>query len=80
MYNIRYSYQIPMKLKLCRQIFQKYSNIKFNENPFSGSRVLHADGRTDRRDVTVLRVAFSNFAYVPKNPTFFESSGFVCIV
>jgi hypothetical protein len=27
-----------MKLEFSRQIFEKYSNIKFHENPFSGSR------------------------------------------
>jgi len=37
-----------MKLKYSRQIFEKYSYIKFRENPFSGSRVFHADGRTNR--------------------------------
>jgi hypothetical protein len=28
-----------MKLVFSQQIFEKYSNIKFRENPFSGSRV-----------------------------------------
>jgi hypothetical protein len=28
------------------QIFEKYSIIKFHENPASGNRVVHADGRT----------------------------------
>ena len=43
MYNFlhtRYSYQILMKLEFSRHIFDKYSNIKFNENPSSGSRVV----------------------------------------
>ena len=34
----------------CRQIFEKSSDIKFHENPFSGSRVVpcgQKDGRTD---------------------------------
>jgi len=35
-------------------IFEKYSNIKFNENPSSGSRVVPR-GRTD---MTMLIVAF----------------------
>jgi len=29
-----------MKLEFSQQIFEKYSNIKFYENPFSGSRVV----------------------------------------
>jgi len=40
-----------MKLEISRQIFEKYSNIKFHENPSSGSRVVpcgQTDGRTDR--------------------------------
>jgi len=39
-----------MKLEFFGQIFEKYSNIKFSESPFSGSRVFPC-GRTDgRRD------------------------------
>jgi len=37
-----------MKLEFSRQIFEKYSNIKFHENSSSGSRVVPR-GRTDRR-------------------------------
>jgi len=44
----RHSCQILMKLEFSRQIFEKYSNIKFHENPSSGSRVVQC-GRTDRR-------------------------------
>jgi len=36
-----------VKLEICRQIFEKYTNIKFNENPSSGSRVVPC-GRRDR--------------------------------
>jgi len=43
-----------MNLEYSWQILEKYSNIKFNENPSSGSRIFHADGRkdgqTDRHD------------------------------
>jgi len=35
-----------MKLEFSRQIFEKYSNIKFHENPSIGSRVVPF-GQTD---------------------------------
>jgi hypothetical protein len=47
-----------MKLEFSRQIFDKYLNIKFHENPSSGSRVIPF-GRTD---MTKLIAAFRNFA------------------
>jgi len=47
-----------MKLESSRQIFEKYLNIKFHENPSSGSRVSPC-GRTD---MTKLTVTFRNFA------------------
>ena len=37
------------KLEFSRQIFEKYSNIKFHKNPSSGSRVVPR-GQTDRQD------------------------------
>ena len=44
-----------MKLELSRQIFEKFTSIKFHENPLNGSRVVAAgwihrqtDRRTDR--------------------------------
>jgi len=46
-----------MKLEFFRQIFEALGNIKFNENPFSRSRIF-TDGRTD---MTKLIVAFRNF-------------------
>jgi len=42
---------ILMKLEISRQFFEKYSNIKFHENPSSGSWVVPC-GRTDRHDET----------------------------
>jgi len=39
-----------MKLEFSRQIFEKHSNIKFHENPSSGSRVVPTDGQTDRHE------------------------------
>jgi len=38
-----------MKLEFSTQISEKYSNIKFNENPSSRSRVV-ACGQTERSD------------------------------
>jgi len=47
-----------MKIEFSRQIFKQFSNIKFHENPFSGSRVVPS-GRTDgRTDMKKLVVAF----------------------
>ena len=40
MYSSRYFCQILMKLEFSGQIFEKYSNIKFRENPSSRSPVL----------------------------------------
>ena len=57
-------FQSTMKLELSGQIFEKYSNVKFHENPFSGSRVFHGDGGTD---MTKLVVVFDNFVKAPKN-------------
>jgi hypothetical protein len=61
----RYSCKAPVilvgflkKLRFSRQIFEKLSNIKFHENPYSGSRAV-ACGRTDGQ-------AFRNFANAPK--------------
>jgi hypothetical protein len=48
-----------MKLKFSRQIFEKYSNIKFHENPSSGCRVVPR-GQTDT-GMTKLVVAFRSF-------------------
>ena len=50
-----------MKFKYSGQSFEKYSNIKFHENPFCGSRVVprgRADGRTDVKKPIV---GFSQF-------------------
>jgi len=52
-----------MKLKLYDRFSKKYSNIKFHENPSSGSRVFPC-GQTD---MTKLTVAFRSFANAPKD-------------
>jgi hypothetical protein len=60
-----------MKLEFSRHICEKYSNIKFHENPSSGRR-LGPCGRTARwTDMTKLRVAFRNFANVLKKLGFY---------
>jgi hypothetical protein len=64
MLNTRYSCQMLMKLEFYGQILDKYSNIKFHENPSGGNSVVHANGRTD---MTKLKVAFRNFTNGPKN-------------
>jgi hypothetical protein len=43
-----YSCQIPIKRAFSSQIFERYSNIKFHENPSSGSRVVLC-GRTEKQ-------------------------------
>ena len=57
-----------MKLDFSLLIFEKSSNIKFNENPSSGSRVVPWDGQTDRQtEMTKLIFAFCNFANASKD-------------
>jgi len=53
MYSAIYSYRILVKLEYYRQAFEKYSNIRFRENPSSGSQVVpcgQADGQTHVHD------------------------------
>ena len=68
--------QMLMRLEYSRQIFEKFSNIKLNENLSSGSRVVPC-GRTD---MAKLIVAFRNFENAPKNSTFCPHSVFMCFV
>jgi hypothetical protein len=64
--SARHSCQVLMKIEFSRHIFEKYSNIKFNENPCIGGRVfsMRTDGRTG---VTKSIVPFRNFAKAIKN-------------
>jgi hypothetical protein len=55
-----------VKLEFSRQIFEKFSNIRFHENPFSGNRFVLC-GRTD---MTKLIVAFRIFTKASKNAAF----------
>jgi hypothetical protein len=55
-----------MEVEFSRQISEKKSlNIKFRQNPSSGSQVVPCG----RMDGTKLIVAFRNFANAPKNET-----------
>ena len=64
--KFRYSSRIVIKLKFSLQFSEKYSNIKFSENPSSGCRVVPC-GQTD---TTKLTVALRKFANAPKNGSF----------
>jgi hypothetical protein len=71
--STRYSSLILITLEFSRSIFEKLSNIKFQENPSSGSRVVPC-GQMDRQTkgwtaMTKLMVAFRNFENVPRNDT-----------
>jgi hypothetical protein len=58
---------------LFKLIFEKYSNIKFHENPSNGSRGFPY-GRTDRRrDIAKLEGAFRNFANAPESHVYHSS-------
>jgi len=65
-----------MKVEFSRQIFEKYSKIKFHENPTNGSRVGSFGG--GRTDMSKLIVAFRNFVNAPKNRLFRPHSVFIC--
>jgi hypothetical protein len=60
-----------MKLEFSQQTFEKYSNIRFHENPSSGIRIVPRGWtggqtkETDRHDEASSR--FRNFAKAPKN-------------
>jgi len=52
-----------MKLEFSQNIFGKYSNIKFHENPISGSRVVPCgwtDRQTDMKLFTILPTRIKN--------------------
>jgi len=56
-----------MKAKFYRQIFEKYSNVKFHEHSFIGSRVFPCWPKNERTDTTNLIVTYRNFAKKPTN-------------
>jgi hypothetical protein len=58
MQSTRYCCQMLIKLEFSRKAVENYSNIKFHENPSSGSRVVQGgrtDGRTDMTKLAILR-------------------------
>jgi len=55
-----------MKLEFSGQIFEKYTNIKFYENPSIGSWIVPFGWTAGQTDITKQVVAFRNFAKVPK--------------
>ena len=59
MSDTRYSGPVLVKLEFSGQIFEKYSSIKFHENPYSK----RTGGQTD---MTKLIGAFRNFADAPE--------------
>jgi len=56
-----------MKLELFRHIFEKYSSIKFRENPFNGNGVVPCGRRNEQTDTTEITAAFRNFTKAPNN-------------
>ena len=65
----RYSCPILMKLEFSRQIFEKFSNIKFNKNVSSWSRVVPFPINI-HTDTTNLIFVFRYFANAPNKPHF----------
>ena len=70
MINALYSSSILMRFELSRQSFIKCSNIKFQENPSSGSRVVPC-GQTDR--YVEANIDFLNFTNAAKKSLFFSN-------
>ena len=70
-----YFCQTLVECEFSWQILEKYSDVKFHENLFSGNWVVsfgkmvgQTDGRTDSKtDMTKPIVAFSNFMKATKN-------------
>jgi hypothetical protein len=56
-----------MKVESSLQICEKYLNIKFHENSFSGSLVVSCKRTEEQTEMTGLILAFHYFANAPKN-------------
>jgi hypothetical protein len=80
MKSSRYASQILIELGFSKNISEKSSNIKFHENPSSGSRVApcgQGDQLMDRRtDITKLIAIFPNSESEPKNEGFYFQNTF----
>ena len=78
--NLKNLVSFLMKIEFSRQIFEKYTNIRFHENLFNGNTValfVRTYWRTDRQtDMPKLFVAVRNFAIRPNNwclkPNYFQ--------
>ena len=66
------------KLEFPQQFIEKYSNIKFYENPSSGSLVVQCEKADGRTDMTKLRVAFRNFVNASKSLNSFSTMDLLC--
>jgi hypothetical protein len=55
-----------MNLEVSQQMFENYINIKFHENPSSGSQVVSCGQTGERADMTKLIDALLNFANAPE--------------
>jgi len=55
-----------MKLQFSGRVFEKYSKIKFSENPSSRSRAVPCGWTDSRTNTTKPTVAFRNFANASK--------------
>ena len=56
-----------MQLEFSRRIFEKFSNIKFNESPSSWNGFVPCGQREGQTDMTKRIVAFRNLANTSKN-------------
>ena len=62
---------------ILKKIFEKNPNIEFQENPSSGSRVIHSDGWTNgQTDTKKLIDGSSNFASEPEKSIFSPAISF----
>jgi len=78
MLRIRYSCPNLMSLEACRQIFEKYANIKFHEHPSSGSNVASCGPTGCQTDMANLIVTFRNFVNPPKSKPIFIKHKLPC--
>jgi hypothetical protein len=67
LYSTHYSCQILIKLDFNRQIFKNHSNIKFHENPSSGSQDVRSERIDEQTDMTELIIVLRNFSKAPIN-------------